>query len=79
MVEHNDLEKRKESEEQEFQDPAQLEVLKQRLNQVEQALEQSQKLNRTVSRVVVPVIIGIAVIFGLLILIGILQFISGGN
>lgn len=79
MLEHNDLEKRKESEEQEFQDPAQLEVLKQRLNQVEQALEQSQKLNRTVSRVVVPVVIGIAVIFGLLILIGILQFISGGS
>lgn len=77
MSQHNDLQQQKESEERELQDPAQLEVLKQRLNQVEQTLEQSQKLNRTVSRVVLPVVIGIAVIFGLLTLIGILQFISG--
>lgn len=79
MSQHNDLQQQKESEERELQDPAQLEVLKQRLNQVEQTLEQSQKLNRTVSRVVLPVVIGIAVIFGLLTLIGILQFISGGH
>lgn len=79
MSQHNDLQQQKESKERELQDPAQLEVLKQRLNQVEQTLEQSQKLNRTVSRVVLPVVIGIAVIFGLLTLIGILQFISGGH